>query len=102
MAAVALLVLAAELLHTDYGAVGVLTVVVFGLLRKNQPGQLAAMLVLHGVLYWGTMQGFAVLALLPIWLYNGRPGSGRKWLGTVSYWFYPLHMLALYLLKLAL
>lgn len=102
MAAVVLLALTGELLHTDYGAVGVLTVAAFGLMRENKPGQLAAMAVLHGVLYWGTVQGLAVLALFPIWLYNGRQGPGRKWLGTVSYWFYPLHMLALYVLKLAL
>ena len=100
LAAAALAAAAGELLHTDYGAVGVLTVVCFGLLRDNKPGQLAAMLALHGVLFWGSVQRLAVLALVPIWLYNGRPG--RRWVRTVSYWFYPLHMLALYALKLAL
>lgn len=98
--AAAALAAAGELLHTDYGAAGVLTVCCFGLLRDNKPGQLAAMLALHGVLFRGSVQLLAVLALGPIWLYNGRPG--RRWVRTASYWFYPLHMLALYALKLAL
>ena len=40
----------------------------------------------------------AVLALLPIWLYNGRRGGGGKTLQTAFYAFYPVHMLVLYLL----
>lgn len=100
LAAAALAALAGELLHADYGAVGVLTVCCFGLLRDSRSGQLAAMLALHGVLFWGSVQALAVLALVPIWLYNGRPGS--RWVRTVSYWFYPLHMLALWALKLTL
>lgn len=100
LAAAVLAALAGELLHTDYGAVGVLTVCCFGLLRDSRAEQLAAMLVLHGVLFWGTVQMLAVLALVPIWLYNGRPG--RRWVRAGSYWFYPLHMLALWALKLAL
>lgn len=43
-------------------------------------------------------QGFAVLALLPIWLYNGRPGRKSRALQYGSYAFYPVHMLILYLL----
>ena len=98
LAAAVLAALAGELLRTDYGAVGVLTVCCFGLLRDSRPGQLAAMLALHGGLFWGSVQALAVLALVPIFLYNGRPGS--RWVRTVSYWFYPLHMLALWALKL--
>ena len=97
----------------DYGGRGVLTVVAFGLLR-GFPGarlcQLLAMVLLNIVdfpgeqlllsLPWGTLefpaQGFAVLALIPIWLYTGEKGPRSKALQWGSYLFYPLHMLLLY------
>ena len=43
-------------------------------------------------------QGFALLALIPIWLYGGERGRGGRALQYGSYVFYPLHMLALYLI----
>ena len=64
----------------DYGWKGVMTVVAFYLLRDFPT------------------QGFAVLSLLPIWLYNGRRGGGGKALQYAFYAFYPAHMLVLYLL----
>ena len=41
------------------------------------------------------LQGFAILAFLPIALYNGEKGKGGKSLQYGSYIFYPLHMLIL-------
>lgn len=41
----------------------------------------------------------ACLSMLPLRRYNGTRGSGHKWF---FYWFYPLHILALYLLSLPL
>ena len=64
----------------DYGWRGMLTVVAFYVLRDFPT------------------QGFAVLSLLPIWLYNGRRGGGGKALQYAFYAFYPAHMLVLYLL----
>ena len=43
-------------------------------------------------------QGFAVFALIPIWLYNGRKGVSSKALQYGFYAFYPVHLLVLYLL----
>ena len=105
--------LLAQLGMTDYGATGVLTVLAFSLFREGRwakAGQLVALLLLHMVLFKGEYlsvslaghvlelqtQGFALLALLPIWLYNGRKGGGGRALQYGSYAFYPLHMLALY------
>ena len=99
---------------TDYGATGVLTVVAFYLFRKEpfaKPGQFIALLLLHMVFFKGgyipvtllgqtwelQTQGFALLALPLLWLYNGEKGGGRA-LQYGSYLFYPLHMLALYAL----
>ena len=41
-------------------------------------------------------QMFAVLALIPIWLYNGKKGYSSKPVQYACYAFYPAHMLVLY------
>ena len=43
----------------------------------------------------GGVQVFGVLALIPIYLYNGTQGKKMKWL---FYGFYPVHLLILYLI----
>ena len=97
---------------TDYYGAGVLTVFLFHIARKlplTPLWQLLGMLTLHWFLMEGEcmqigplyvpVQAFAVFALLPIWLYNGKPA---KWSSPVfryaAYVFYPLHMLLLYLI----
>lgn len=95
----------------DYGWKGVATVIAFYLLRDFPfawLAQTAALVLLNMVLFkgqiiplWGwdfPAQGFAVLSLLPIWLYNGRPGRKSRAMQYGSYAFYPVHMLILYLL----
>ena len=44
-------------------------------------------------------QGFALLALIPIWLYRGKQGYHNKVLQYSYYAFYPLHLLILGALK---
>ena len=99
----------------DYGAKGVMTVIAFYLFRDFPMAwavQLAAMVALNVVWFKGwclpltvagypfefPVQGFAVLALVPIWLYNGKKGPGGRWTQYAAYAFYPLHLLVLYLL----
>ena len=98
----------------DYYGIGVLTVMVFYLFPgrnwKERLAQLACLYVLNVVLLRGYyyeiplfgrtfevfQQSFALLALIPIWLYRGRQGAHSKWFRRFCYAFYPLHMLALY------
>lgn len=110
-----LLLLAAALLSVvtfpDYGWQGVLMVVVFYAMRGCKLawlGQLVSMVVINCRLLEGQtlpqlfdlpVQSFAVLALIPIWLYNGQKGRGGKALQMAAYWYYPLHMIALVLLR---
>jgi len=114
----ALLTLFAALLlsvigFVDYGLTGVLTVVLFYLCRflpLRWLFQLLGMICLHIVFFKGQtiplpgfdfpVQGFALLALIPIWLYNGQKGRGGKAFQSASYAFYPLHQLVLYLIRL--
>ena len=80
---------AAEALHTDYGAKGVICIMVLYLLRNKKPLQLAGGAVSF---LW---ENPAPLAFLPIACYNGRRGFNLKY---IFYIFYPLHLFLLYLL----
>lgn len=52
--------------------------------------------------YFVPRQGFALLALIPIWLYKGKQGYHSKKFQYFNYWFYPAHLLLLGLLKFIL
>ncbi|MBR2047070.1 MAG: conjugal transfer protein TraX [Oscillospiraceae bacterium] len=102
--------LAGVITFPDYGLFGILNMVGFYVLRNKafeKPLQLLLMVVIHWYGYQGMfiplldgriefpIQAFAILALIPIWLYNGQRGKGGKTIQQVSYWFYPVHMLLL-------
>ena len=97
----------------DYGWKGVATVVAFYLFRDFRGARLcplAAMVILHSLLMEGQVfplfggayslpvQSIAILALIPIWLYNGKRGFGGKAFQYAAYGFYPLHLIVLYLI----
>lgn len=98
----------------DYYGAGVLTVLVFYFFNarsiKNRIIQLVCMYILNVELLGGyyysfelfghsfeiAQQGFAMAALIPIWLYRGRQGHKSKTFRIFCYAFYPAHMLLLY------
>jgi len=100
----------------DYYGAGVLTVLVFYFFHKKNVwhllGQVLCLYILHVHLLGGftyivelgrfeigiVQQGMALLSLLPIWLYRGRQGYHAPWFRKFCYWFYPAHMLVLYLI----
>ena len=107
--------LAGMLFMPDYMQYGVLMVLTFYFFRGrmwwNYAAQLLCMILINrevgGLSYeislWGDsfffpQQCFAVLALIPIWLYNGRQGYHSRWFQYVCYAFYPVHLLILGLL----
>lgn len=45
------------------------------------------------------IQSFAVLSLIPISLYNGEKGKYWNIVSKIGYWFYPLHLLALFAIR---
>ena len=121
LAVSALCVAAGYLLGTvtmvDYYGAGVVTVLVFYLCRGRRfgwLGELAGLVVLNCFLLRGMElpvtvlghtfalpeQGLAVLALIPIWLYNGRQGPHSRAIQYACYAFYPVHMLILALLRM--
>ena len=90
--------LIADLLRTDYGGVGVLMILCFYLFRDDMLWKTISVLFVN-IALMGGVQVFGVLALIPIYLYNGTQGKKMKWL---FYGFYPVHLLALFLIKMIL
>ena len=101
----------------DFYHAGILTVLIFYFFRKRTwwgyLGQLLGLwyiniellggfcyeIHLWGEIYFLHRQGFALLALIPIWLYQGRQGHHSKAFQYACYLFYPLHLLILGILK---
>lgn len=100
----------------DYGLSGVLTVVMFYLFRDFPFAwvlQLIGMVLINIVFFEGQVipvtfsglsfefptQGFAVLSLVPIWLYGGKRFGKNRAVQYGFYAFYPVHMLILYLIR---
>lgn len=86
--ALALAVLA-ELLRTDYGAIGVLLIVVLYITRASRPLQCLSGAV--AVCY----ELPAPLAFLPVSLYNGQRGRCSRAEQWAFYLFYPAHLAVL-------
>lgn len=83
----------AEYLNTDYGAVGILAIVLFYLNRERR--LCAAIFGCGAILLLGRVELPGLLAILPILLYNGTRGRQGKYF---FYLFYPGHLLLLGLL----
>ena len=101
----------------DYYNAGILMVLTFYFFRGNKWWNYAAQLLLMiwinkevgGMFYqWELFghsfefqqQSFAVFALIPIWLYNGKQGYHSKWFRYFCYAFYPAHILILWLIMM--
>lgn len=112
--------IAAVLLKTDYMIMGVLLIVAFYLCRGSFRRQFvvgssviyAGQVMLYVIKYWGrgiplrvymqasTSELYGLLAFCFIYYYNGK--KGRQFPKSFYYWFYPLHLLLLYGIKLIL
>ncbi len=101
----------AELLHTDYGLYGVVTIVLFWIYRQDFRGLVRMQVFINAALAlpallvavtgnWsallGAMQALSLLSLLLIRQYNGELGPKVKY---AFYAFYPGHLLVLHLIE---
>lgn len=100
----------------DYDMKGILMILTFFIFRQNtwgaRLGQLICMYYINceligGLVYPVTIgnmmiefpqQGFALLSLPIIWMYNGKKGYNKTWFRYFCYGFYPAHALILFLL----
>lgn len=81
---------AAWALHTDYSYKGILILAVLYFVRFDKKLTLMAMLVCF---LWELP---AIFAVIPVAFYNGQRGNMPK---QFFYWFYPVHLLLLFLLQ---
>lgn len=80
--------------HTDYSVYGVLTIFLMYIFRKEPIKMCMAGYIL--LLLQSPTEVWAIFGFLLILLYNGQRGRGNK---KIYYWFYPVHLMALVLLK---
>lgn len=86
---------AAWFLKTDYRWYGVLSVLIFYLLRKHK--WLAGILVLLLLGVINSTEWYAAVGIFLIICYNGKKGNAPKWF---FYVFYPAHLMLYYLIRL--
>ena len=89
--------LAADLLMTDYGGMGVITIALMYAFRKGRVKSMLAGCICLTLM--DISEATAFLMLIPISKYNGQRGLNLKY---VFYAFYPVHLGLLYLICLAM
>jgi hypothetical protein len=81
----------------DYGLGGLAMIVCFYLFRgERMIFELGLSIGAINIGYYGGIQSAAVVALFPIYMYNGKKGPSAKYF---FYAFYPVHLLLLYLIR---
>lgn len=105
----------ADFMNTDYGGAGVLLIGLFGLTRERKYGWVIQLLGMYLICRWIIPGGvvwfidryvfieiFAILALIPIWLYSGKKSTSSRAVQWAFYLFYPVHLWILYLISILL
>lgn len=92
--AVAWLCIFAEVISADYGAAGILVALIFYLLKNNI--KKAATINYIGMVVWNRYEICSIGAMALIQKYNGERGRRIKWM---FYIFYPLHLLAIVIIR---
>lgn len=107
IAGVALLAVLAQILGSDYGAAGVLSIIFFYIFYDNFKLLILSQIFVYTIVWYATepikmggifraspIQPIALFSLALISLYNGKLGPKCKYL---FYLVYPLHLLILYI-----
>ncbi len=97
LSALCLTALAADLLMTDYGGMGVITIALMYAFRQKPVKSMLAGCICLTIM--DIMEATAFLMLIPVSRYNGRRGLNLKY---IFYAFYPVHLGLLYLICMAM
>ena len=87
----------ALVLKTDYDFKGILAITVLYLFRNRKKAQMWAGVIIF--LLMDSLEMFAALSFILIWFYNGTRGRQNKYF---FYFFYPAHLLLLWLVCVAM
>lgn len=100
----------AELCQCDYGMWGIAMIALFVMTRERKDRNNLQVIGMLIVCYFMNsarvpifgfrvpVELFAVLALIPIFLYSGKKSTDSKAIQMIFYLFYPVHLLVLYVL----
>lgn len=92
-------VLISVIFLTDYSFYGIILIYVFYIMREKR---VMACFVMGGMSFLvSTIQGAAVMAVIPILLYSGKKGPecmNRNVWKYMFYAFYPIHLMVLYII----
>lgn len=91
--------LAAELLGCDYGMYGVLLILLLDRFHRARSEQLAGAALLNLAFFGLQTQTLSLIALLLLWLYNGKRGRDDR---RLFYLYYPAHLCVLGILRFVL
>ena len=83
----------ADLVRTDYGSYGVLTIAIIYILRRNKVNSILGGSIILTIMSYSEIP--SLLDLILIRFYNGERGLKLKY---VFYLFYPVHLFILYLI----
>lgn len=83
------------IVRPDYGIGGIVMILLFYVFRGRTLEKWVSVGALN-IAYYGGIQSAAVLALIPIQLYNGSKGRSAKYF---FYAFYPVHLAAIYFIR---
>ncbi|MCR4907493.1 MAG: conjugal transfer protein TraX [Lachnospiraceae bacterium] len=92
---IGLICLIAQEIHCDYRYPGILMILFFAYYREI-PFMEALSISICNMHFKSTIQRTGILALFPVFLYNGKRGPDIKY---AFYLYYPMHLLALYFVK---
>ena len=98
-AAVLSFALAAEVLKSDYSFYGILMIYCFFLLENNFFMKLLFQALIN-IRLMGYIQGFALAAMLPVYLYNGSMGCKKY--KYFFYWYYPVHLILIWFIAVSM
>ena len=92
--------LVAHLVASDYSYCGILMIALFYVASGNFWYQLVSVGFIQ---FWmGGLQIWAVSSFIPLAMYNGRKGCSNRIVQWLFYFYYPLHILVLYFLRILL
>lgn len=97
LAAIIIGLLSAYILNSSYSFAGIMLIMCFYVFHKHYIGTLISNIVFNMGMYSLSIQWWGAVSAIPIAFYNGKKGYGRG--KYFFYWFYPLHLCLLVLLR---
>ena len=94
---ITVIVTIANMFHVDYYYLGIFQIICFYAYRNSAIKKFLTVGILNVFFMFRIgVQAAAIMGFIPIYLYNGKQG---KKTGKIFYWFYPLHILFLWMIK---